>query len=84
MLRPYRDQSHIPDFEHLDRSDRRHQVLEYRQDHLTRLGAARAHNRLRRARNEYKHTKPYVHLTLAERRRAVQDVADTVASWSYA
>ena len=81
MLRPYRDQAHVPHFESLDRAERRAQVLRYRQSHLTRLGGRRS-QRLGKTRNDYKRTLPYIHLTLAERRRAVRDVAEVVASWS--
>ena len=84
MLRRYRDQSRVPDFEHLSRTDRRDQTLQYREGRLSRLARGRDHKRHARAKTDYKRTAPYVHLSLSERRHAVQNVANTIASWSYA
>ena len=66
MLRPYRDQARIKDFDQLDRPDRRAQVPQYRQAHLTRLGATRR-QRLSKTKIEYKRTLPYVHLAVGVR-----------------
>ena len=84
MLRKYLEQSRIPGFEQLDATDRRTEVRRRRSNELTRLSGPANDVRRRRARKLHRNTEPYVHLTWAERHRAVLDVAETVSNWGFA
>lgn len=84
LLRRLVEQDKIPDFEQLDRPTRRAAVERYRAGELLRLRrlkSARPHNQ---AKKNYRHTAEYVHLTLAERRSLVLELAQCVSGWEFA
>jgi hypothetical protein len=84
MLRPYLEQSRIPNFDNQTRSQRRALVDRYRAGELLRLQQAANSKAYRQAKKNYAHTTAYAHLTHAERQRAVYEIADMVGSWGFA
>jgi hypothetical protein len=84
LLRPYPEQIKIPDFEKLNWKDRRSAVELERTKELLRLQKASKSKPYQQAKKNYKHSQPYIHLTMTERRTLVLDVAQTVEKWDYA
>jgi Protein of unknown function (DUF3800) len=84
LLRPYLEQSRIPNFERLDWAARRAAVEVERNRYLLRLQVAKRSQTYRQAKKTYAHTQSYTHLTLDERRALVREVADSVSNWGYA
>lgn len=83
ILRPYLEQSQIPDFETMDRASRIFEVKKFRRAELLRL--QKKNPRLyRQTRKNYQKTEDYIHLTHAERVRLITDVAKCIAGWSFA
>jgi hypothetical protein len=84
LLRPYLEQLKIPNFEKLNWKDRRSAVERERTKELLRLQQAGQSKPYQQAKKNYKHSKPYIHLTRDERKVLVGDVAKMVAKWDYA
>jgi Protein of unknown function (DUF3800) len=84
LLRPYLEQSRIPDFEHMDWDTRRATVERERNRYLLSLQQGRRTKTYRTAKKTFAHSREYTHLTLGERRQLVQEVADIVSNWGYA
>lgn len=83
MLRAYREQATIPDFESLSYASRRAEVLKARTTELLRLQRTNQ-KQYKQTRKNYKHTEIYVHLTLVERQQLVVEVAQCVSRWRFA
>ena len=84
MLRRYPEQADIPDFDRLDHETRRQLASRQRSTRLSRLARQRNHAQHKRNKKFFQATEPYIHLTLDERRRAVDAVARTVSRWGFA
>lgn len=84
LLRKYLEQSRIADFEHLARHQRRAAVNSARTAHLLQLQRNNQAKAYRQAKKNYSQTDPYIHLTLSERQRFINDVADCVSAWGFA
>lgn len=84
LLRKYLEQSRIADFERLTRDQRRAAVTSARTAHLLQLQRQNRHKAYRQTKKNYAQTEPYVHLTLSERQRFINDVADCVSDWGFA
>jgi uncharacterized protein DUF3800 len=84
LLRPYREQTQIADFENLDRVARRTAVERERNSYLLALRKANKNETYKQVKKNYKHTAVYVHLTSSERTALVRDVADCVSGWGFA
>lgn len=84
VLRPYLEQSRIPNFESLSKVDRIRQVAMARNAHLLALQRTGNSQRYRQAKKNYEKTKAYTHLTFDQRKAFVEAVADEVSSWSKA
>lgn len=84
LLRPYLEQSKIPNFVRLDRAARRAAVERARNAHLLQLQQARKQGAYKQARKNYENTQAYIHLTHDERVRLVREVADCISRWDYA
>jgi hypothetical protein len=83
MLRRLNEQDKIPGFEKLSRAARASACERYRAGELLRL--QRINNKAyKQAKKNYQHTKDYTHLTLAERKSVVSDIAELIASWDFA
>lgn len=83
MLRPYIEQTKIPDFDKLDYDRRRSQVISYRTNELLRL--QRVNNKqYKQTKKNYAKTLAYVHLTYEERQNLIQELAEHIARWGFA
>src|SRR5271166_2299107 len=68
IMRPYLEQSKIADFHKLSWKDRRSAVERERTRELLRLQQAKQSRPYQQAKKNYKHSRPYVHLTFDERK----------------
>ena len=84
LLRKYREQSRITDFEKLTRDQRRATVISARTAHLLQLQRQNRRKAYRQAKKNYAQTDSYIHLTLSERQCFINDVADCVSGWGFA
>ena len=84
MLRPYVEQEKVPNFGSMTHEDRRLHVLSERRAEIFRLEQANKKYQRSQTRTNYDKTDSYIHLTLAERRQAVRDLAELVGSWGVA
>jgi len=82
LLRDYREQATIPDFDSLSYPERRSAVRKAR--HAKLLSYQKKNKSSRQLRKNFAHTESYAHLTRAERRNFVYEVADCIAGWSSA
>ncbi len=80
MMRPYLEQQSIPGFESMPAEKRRSEVRRQRTAELLRLQKANKRG-YKQTRKNYQKTDAYVHLTLAERRNAVTDIARLISEW---
>jgi len=84
MLRHYKDQSRIPDFEELNWQERRHKVEVERRSEIVRLQKGRNSKLLKLTKKNYRATEHYTHLTHSDRKRFVTKVATKVGDWGFA
>ena len=85
LLRQYLEQSQIPNFDSLSRSDRRTEVQRRRTAELLRLQSDRSRRRhYKQTKKNYRNTDDYVHLTRIERRQFIREIAQCVANWGFA
>lgn len=84
MMRKYLEQSLITDFEKLDYDARRREVGVLRRAELYRLQRGRNNKLYHQTKKNFKLTDPYIHLTLAERKDFVRDVAHRLSGWQFA
>jgi hypothetical protein len=84
LLRKYLEQSRIDGFEAMDWDERRSQVARLRVAEIHRvrkLGIAKRNSQLKKV---YRHTAPYIHLTLGERNRLAAEIAEAISQWNWA
>jgi hypothetical protein len=84
LLRKYLEQSKIDGFDEMSWDERRAQVarLQVAEIHRVRkLGIAKRNAQLKKV---YRHTNPYVHLTLEERHMLALEIAETISKWEWA
>jgi hypothetical protein len=84
LLRSYREQNQIANFEKLDYDQRRQKVVSLRAAELLRTQHLRNSNLYKQTKKNYRDTEKYIHLTLAERQRLVTDIASEVSGWGFA
>lgn len=84
MLRKYRAQHLVPNFDDLDYFQRRSEVNRLRKTELLQLQSSPKRKLHRQTKKNYKHTADYIHLTLTERREFISKVAECVSSWGFA
>jgi len=84
LLRPYKEQAGIPDFESLTPQQRISQVQSARTLELLRLQRSGNSKQYHQTRKNYKKTGPYVHLTFAQRKTLIADLAGCVGGWGFA
>jgi Protein of unknown function (DUF3800) len=84
LLRPYREQTQIANFDSLDYRQRRSQVQSLRKAELLRLQRAKNPKRYHQTRKNFEQTASYIHLTLSERHDLARQVAQTVGNWGFA
>lgn len=79
MLREFSEQTVIPEFEGYDPAQRRRLVIAQRTQNLAR---SRSKGAQRAILLNYRKTAAYIHLTRAERKRCVEELADLIGSWA--
>lgn len=78
LMRQYREQERVPDFEKLDYESRRRAVLGVRSLNLAR---PRSNEKQKELIKNYRKTEPYIHLTLQERKDLINKLADIISNW---
>ena len=81
MIRRYLEQKRISNFENLDYDTRRAKVYKERSETLNKLAILGDKKKVRNTKKAYQKTEDYIHLTLAQRKNCVQDLADIVGTW---
>ncbi|MBE1162339.1 DUF3800 domain-containing protein [Dyella acidiphila] len=84
ILRPYLEQTRIPNFEQLNDAERKNAVRRERNAHLLKLQRARNAKAYKQTKKNYEKTDAYIHLTNVERRAFVLAVAEEVSKWDFA
>jgi hypothetical protein len=84
LLRPYLEQTRIPRSDALSRSERKDRVEMLRKAELLRLQRISHSKQYGQTKKNYRETEKYMHLSYAERRQLAADLAECIASWSFA
>ena len=84
IMRKYLEQSKIAGFDVLNYSQRRHEVEKIRNTELLRLQKSHNHKLYKQTLKNYKQTKDYIHLTLSERIKFIQEISDDFGKWTFA
>lgn len=84
MLRPYKEQRSIVDFEKLSYQQRKTQVSNLRKIEIFRLQRANNLKLLKQTKKNYRKTEAYIHLTYEERKNLVLSLAECIANWGFA
>ena len=84
ILRKYREQKQIENFDGLGPEERRAKVLRFRHAHILELQRSNNNRAYRQTRKNYKQTAQYIHLTFEERCDFVESVAECVSNWGFA
>ena len=81
MARRYLEQERIPNFEAMRITERRAAVQRERLAFLVRKATRHGEKSVREDRKNFRKTEPYIHLTLAERRDVLRQIAERVNGW---
>jgi hypothetical protein len=84
LRRKYPEQNKVPDFQRLDWAARRFAVQQRRNARLLQLQRAGKNKTYQEEKRNYRHTSPYIHLSLDERINLTTDVADCIGGWGFA
>lgn len=84
LIRPYLEQSRIPDFEKLTFPARRSAVQQARRAEILRLQKSGNPSRYKQSKKNYQKTEDYIHLTLGERRQFIKEIAECISKWGFA
>lgn len=84
MLRCYKEQESIPDFDRLSYGERRTAVIARREALIERLKREGRKDSLKQAKKNFKNTDAYIHLTFHERQRFISELAQKIKSWAHA
>lgn len=84
ILRPYLEQTKIPGFENFNYSQRRSSVETYRRSEILRLQRSKNPKLLKQTKKNYLKTNGYIHLTYAERRNFITEIASAISNWGFA
>lgn len=84
LVRAYPEQEKIPGFAKLDAASRRSAVQRFRAGDLLRLRKLKSSKPHAQAKKNYAKTDAYIHLTRAERKQLVLEVASCFAKWDFA
>ena len=84
LLRKYREQAQITNFDSLDYHQRRYEVDKIRKAELLRLQRTGNPKHYRQTRKNYRKTESYFHLSYDERVSFVREIAQCVSGWGYA
>jgi len=81
MSRRYLEQERIPGFEQMGAAERRSAVERERLAFLVKKATRYGEKSIKEDRKNFRKTKPYIHLTLAERRDVLHQIAERVSRW---
>ncbi len=82
ILRDYREQDRINNFEKLSPNARRYEVQKLRDEKVLKLKSSRASKKEKlKLKTVYSKTSPFIHLTRTERKKLVLDVAKEIGKW---
>ena len=84
MMRKFLEQSKIPGFDEMTYFERGQVVEQWRRSELLRLQKSGKSVQYKSVRKIFRHTSAYIHLTLAERRAAIFEVAACIRQWGFA
>jgi hypothetical protein len=84
ILRPYLEQTKINGFDHLNYTQRRSQVEQFRKTELLRLQKSGNPKLYHQIKKNYLKTNSYIHLTYSERKEFIKTVANCVSKWGFA
>lgn len=85
LMRPYVEQKQIANFDDLDHHLRAHEAQKVRKQTLLKLQKNPTQKKLyRQFKKNYRQTEGYMHLTLAERKNFVNELAKLISSWGFA
>jgi len=85
LLRNYTEQNKIPNFESLSYAQRRSAVEQMRRAELLSLNRRGGNSaKIKQLKKNYEKTKAYIHLTFAERKSFVLEIATTIGNWGFA
>ncbi len=85
LIRPYAEQSHIPNFQNLGYTQRRQEVQKVRNTNLLQLQKnSQKRAKYKQIKKTYNHTEAYIHLTRHEREAFVEEIAKVIGSWIFA
>lgn len=84
IIRPYIEQTKIPNFEILSYENRRSEVLKQRKAEIFRVKKKKDSKALKQLKKNYRQTEAYIHLTYNERIVFIKEIADQIGNWKYA
>ena len=84
ILRPYLEQTRLPDFDSLDYKQRYSQVQSFRKAEILRLQRIDKPGLYKQTRKNYQKTEAYIHLTYDERQNLIREIAQCIANWGFA
>jgi hypothetical protein len=84
LLRPYLEQTTIPNFEKLSYKQRRSKVEQLRKAKLLQLQRAANSNLYHQTKKNFRKTEDYVHLTYSERKDFISELAHCISEWGFA
>lgn len=84
IIRPYIEQTKIPNFEILSYENRRSEVLKQRKAEIFRVKKKKDSKALKQLKKNYRQTEAYIHLTYNERIDFIKEIADQIGNWKYA
>jgi len=84
MVRKYLEQTKIPSFSSLQYPQRRTQVSQQRKLELLRLQRSGNPKHYKQTKKNYIKTNDYIHLTLDERIKFIEEIAQCVSNWGFA
>lgn len=84
LIRPYLEQSKIPNFATLNWGQRRSAVGVRRNTYLLQLQKSNNHRLYMQVKKNYRQTEAYTHLTYDERKAVVKKIAELIANWGFA
>jgi len=84
ILRKYLEQKRVPNFDSLDYFERRSQAEQIRKSNLLRLQKEQLQKQYQQTKKNYRLTRDYLHLSLAERRQFIKELATCISDWGFA
>ena len=84
LIRPYLEQSKIPNFATLSWGQRKSAVEVRRNTYLLQLQKSNNRSLYKQVKKNYRQTAAYIHLTYDERKAVVKKIAELISNWGFA